>query len=239
MNIKLFIVILTVCAFCFCDLSAQCKPLIIESKDDNVRATTKVVKKGPYMDATVTRSESGCLVSNSCSSKRIKRTISRLQKQAKKRRKGNLRKLPTAFNDKHYSIVRKENLDQALKATVAGTKDHALLLHARERLSLDEIHEAQRYILEHGKKNIGEYEKQMNILTGEFKRIAPVLEEIEDFPYVDETTNIFPVLIAIRNGEIHLADYRGKSCMKILLRIQDLQKKKLIEYQKQFLEEKF
>ena len=79
----------------------------------------------------------------------------------------------------------------------------------------------------------------MNILREEFEFISPTLEYIRNYPYAEETTNIYPVLVAIRSGKINLEDYRGKSHMRILTRIQELQKKRLIEFQKQYLENKF
>ena len=73
----------------------------------------------------------------------------------------------------------------------------------------------------------------------EFEFISPTLEYIRNYPYAEETTNIYPVLVAIRSGKINLGDYMGKSHMRILTRIQELQKKRLLEFQKQYLENKF
>ena len=64
-------------------------------------------------------------------------------------------------------------------------------------------------------------------------------EGTADFPFADKMADITPVLQEIREGKIDFEKMQGKTLTKILSKIQNLQKKKLNAYHKQYLREKF
>ena len=69
----------------------------------------------------------------------------------------------------------------------------------------------------------------MVTLKLELRHLKATLAQIPDFPFADNMEDIVPVLNGIREGKIDFENLKGKSLKKILLTIQDIQKKKLIK----------
>ena len=137
------------------------------------------------------------------------------------------------------SWSRKDQLDYDISKAKPGTKRYTLLVQERERIALDEIHKAQKYIVEYGDQKQKKHDKYLRTLKQELKLLEATLSQITDFPFADKLADIAPVLKEIREGKIDFEKLQGKSLTKILSKVQDLQKKKLNAYHKQYLKENF
>ena len=104
---------------------------------------------------------------------------------------------------------------------------------------MDEIHKAQKYIVEYGSRKQKKYDKYVRTMKEELRILAPTLAKIQDFPFADRIEDIASVVKDIREGKIEMKDLKGRSYTKILSKIQDLQKKSLIDYQKQYMRDHF
>ena len=149
---------------------------------------------------------------------------------------------PTRFakpKNEYSNWPRKDQLDYDISRAKPGTKRYALLVQERERVALDEIHKAQKYLLEYGKKKQKKRDQHMRTLQEELRFLAPTLAQIPDFPFAKNLEDILPVLTGIRDGKIEFENLRGRSYTKILAKIHDMQKKQLNAYQKRYMKEKF
>ena len=149
---------------------------------------------------------------------------------------------PTRFatTSKGYSSMsRKDQLDHDIRRAKPGSKRYALLVQERQRIALEEIHNAQKYFIEYGSKKQKKHNKHMVTLKLELRHLKATLAQIPDFPFANNMEDIVPVLNGIRDGKIDFENLKGKSLKKILLTIQDIQKKKLIAYQKRYMKEMF
>ena len=137
------------------------------------------------------------------------------------------------------SWPRKKQLEHDISKAKPGSKRYTLLVQERERIALDEIHKAQKYIVEYGNQKQKRHDKHLNTLKQELRLIEKTLAQIPDFPFADKMADIATVLQEIREGKIDFEKMQGKTLTKILSKIQNLQKKKLNAYHKQYLREKF
>lgn len=144
------------------------------------------------------------------------------------------------YNLDNNNLPRKEQLNRDLKREPLGTKKYVLMVQERERIALEEIHKAQKYMLEHpDKKNTRKYREHKYNLELELDFISPTIEYMKNFPFADNIADLGPTLVAIRKGQIKFEDCEGKSYSRILSEIQDSQKKRLINFQKNYLRQKF
>ena len=150
------------------------------------------------------------------------------------------RRSPSIVNFNEGLLTRKEQLDKEIRTEDLGTKKYVLLVQERERLALDEIHKAQKYMLEHANtRNSEKYLKCQRVISEEVSFMQPTLDYMKDFPFAKDMQNMNSTLVAIRQGKIKFEKCAGKSYVRILTEIHDAQRQRLLEFQKNYLRQRF
>lgn len=156
-------------------------------------------------------------------------------------------KRPVSFKKNYFKPPykkkdRKDVLMEKMGREEPGTKKYIRYQQEREIIALEEIHQAQKDLLEireqlkinpRKKKRMARKERDAhNLIQSETAFLAKTLGEIDNFPFRENLTNIFPILDDIGSGKLEYKKSQQRQPIHTLEMIQESQLECLKKYHK-------